>query len=111
MVSADLARTRVAAQLLAWGGLSVTSFASAGTEVPDLAEFVPALRRIDVGGGPRAKPGGRGGSLRVRDVGQWIAQPAEDYDPARLAAVWAATAMRPSGTSRRYGCARRSARS
>ncbi|MFI5910050.1 aminoglycoside phosphotransferase family protein [Dactylosporangium sp. NPDC051541] len=58
--------------------------------VPDLADFVRALRRIDATGGPAARFGGRGGSLRGRDVSEWIAQLAEDYDPGRLTAVWQA---------------------
>ncbi|GAA3288166.1 aminoglycoside phosphotransferase family protein [Dactylosporangium vinaceum] len=54
----------------------------------DLADFVLALRDIDAGGGPAARYGGRGGSLRGRDVSEWIAQLAGDYDPALLTAVW-----------------------
>jgi aminoglycoside phosphotransferase (APT) family kinase protein len=53
-----------------------------------LADFIAALRRIDTAGGPRAQPGGRGSSLRHRDMREWIEALAGDYDPAVLTRVW-----------------------
>lgn len=53
-----------------------------------LAGFVTALRRIGTAGGPAARPGGRGASLRHRDVTGSIAALAGDYDSAVLTEVW-----------------------
>ncbi|WP_432995521.1 aminoglycoside phosphotransferase family protein [Dactylosporangium sp. CA-233914] len=61
-----------------------------------LAAFVAALRRIDTAGGPPAGPGGRGGSLRGRDMTGWIAQLAGEYDPALLSAVYEADRSAPA---------------
>ncbi|MGI5242395.1 aminoglycoside phosphotransferase family protein [Dactylosporangium sp. CA-139066] len=60
-----------------------------------LADFVLALRRIGTAGAPVAPAGGRGGDLRHRDIGDWIAQLAGDYDPALLTAVWEADRSAP----------------
>ena len=60
-----------------------------------LAAFLTALRAIDPGDGPRAVPGGRGASLRGRDIGEWIPQLADDYDPAVLTGVYEADRSAP----------------
>ena len=60
-----------------------------------LADFVLALRRIDTGDGPPAKPGGRGSSLRHNRAADWIPALAGDYDPALLSAVWEADRSAP----------------
>ncbi|GAA3277662.1 hypothetical protein GCM10020218_026880 [Dactylosporangium vinaceum] len=45
----------------------------------------------------RGAYGGRGGSLRGRDVSEWIAQLAGDYDPALLTRSGRATGTSRSG--------------
>ncbi|MEV8515348.1 aminoglycoside phosphotransferase family protein [Dactylosporangium sp. NPDC051484] len=60
-----------------------------------LTDFIAALRRIDTAGGPPARPGARGASLRGKDMSAWIDALAGDYDPAVLTAVWEADRSAP----------------